>query len=88
MSDIDKLSWLVLGRASEGAGRDDTALLQSAALALLSGEGPGVTDRLTHAIGLDAISVRQQSEGARQGDDRQRRQADLEALVRRLRARH
>ena len=63
MSDIDKLSWLVLGRASEGAGRADTALLQSAALALLSGEGPGLTDRLTHAIGLDEISVRQQGEG-------------------------
>jgi translocation and assembly module TamB len=63
MSDIDKLSWLVLGRASEGVGRADTALLQRAALALLSGEGPGVTDRLTHAIGLDEISVRQQSEG-------------------------
>ena len=63
MTDIDKLSWLVLGRASEGVGSNDTALLQSAALALLSGEGPGLTDRLTHAIGLDAISVRQQSEG-------------------------
>jgi len=63
MTDIDKLSWLVLGRASAGVGSNDTALLQSAALALLSGEGPGLTDRLTHAIGLDAISVRQQSEG-------------------------
>ena len=63
MSDIDKLSWLVLGRASEGVGRADTALLQRAALALLSGEGPGVTDRITRAIGLDEISVRQQSEG-------------------------
>ncbi len=63
MSDIDKLSWLVLGRASEGVGRADTALLQRAALALLSGEGPGVTDRITHALGLDEISVRQQSQG-------------------------
>jgi translocation and assembly module TamB len=63
MADIDKLSWLLLGRASEGAGSNDTALLQSAALALLSGEGPGVTDKLTHAIGLDTIGVRQESEG-------------------------
>ncbi|HWK84372.1 MAG TPA: translocation/assembly module TamB domain-containing protein, partial [Caldimonas sp.] len=63
MSDIDKLSWLVLGRASEGVGQADTALLQSAALALLSGEGPGLSDRLTHAIGLDALTVRQQNEG-------------------------
>ncbi|HZV92505.1 MAG TPA: translocation/assembly module TamB domain-containing protein, partial [Caldimonas sp.] len=63
MSDVDKLSWLVLGRASAGVGADDMALLQSAALALLSGEGPGVTDRLTHAFGLDTFGVRQQSEG-------------------------
>jgi translocation and assembly module TamB len=63
MSDIDKLSWLLLGRASEGAGSNDMALLQSAALALLSGEGPGVSDKLTHAIGLDTISVRQETEG-------------------------
>ena len=41
LSDIDKLSWLVLGRASETTGGADTALLQHAALALLSGEGPG-----------------------------------------------
>jgi translocation and assembly module TamB len=63
MADIDKLSWLLLGRESEGAGSNDTALLQSAALALLSGEGPGMTDQLSNAIGLDTISVRQQSEG-------------------------
>jgi translocation and assembly module TamB len=63
MSDLDKLSWLVVGRASEGVGGADTALLQSAALGLLAGEGgPGATDRLTHAIGLDSISVHQ-SEG-------------------------
>jgi translocation and assembly module TamB len=59
MSDLDKLSWLVVGRASEGVGGADTALLQRAALGLLSGEGPGTTDRLTQAIGLDSISVRQ-----------------------------
>jgi translocation and assembly module TamB len=59
MSDLDKLSWLVVGRASESVGGADTALLQHAALALLSGEGPGASDRLTQAIGLDTISVRQ-----------------------------
>ena len=59
MSDVDKLSWLVLGRASEGLGRTETALLQRAALALLAGEGPGMTDQLTKAIGLDELSVRQ-----------------------------
>ncbi len=60
LSDIDKLSWLVLGRASATTGGADTALLQQAALALLSGEGPGVTDRLIKSIGLDEVSVRQQ----------------------------
>jgi translocation and assembly module TamB len=59
MADIDKLSWLVLGRASEGLGRADTALLQRAALALLAGENQGPTDQLIQAIGLDEVSVRQ-----------------------------
>jgi translocation and assembly module TamB len=59
MSDLDKLSWLVVGRASDTVGGADTALLQRAALALLSGEGPGVTDRISKAIGLDELSVRQ-----------------------------
>lgn len=59
MSEIDKLSWLVLGRASEGLGRTDTALLQRAAIALLAGEGEGVGDQFTKAIGLDDVSLRQ-----------------------------
>ncbi|MEP7297148.1 MAG: translocation/assembly module TamB domain-containing protein [Burkholderiales bacterium] len=59
LSEIDKLSWLVMGRASDGLGRTDTALVQRAALALLAGEGGGITDQLTKAIGLDDIGVRQ-----------------------------
>ncbi len=59
LSEIDKLSWLVMGRASDGLGRTDTALLQRAALALLAGEGGGPTDQITKALGLDDISVRQ-----------------------------
>ena len=59
MREIDKLSWLVMGRASDGLGRNDTALLQRAALALLAGEKGGVTDQITKAIGLDDVSVRQ-----------------------------
>jgi translocation and assembly module TamB len=64
LPDIDKLSWLVLGRASETTGGADTALLQQAALALLSGEGPGATDRLVKSIGLDEVSVRQTQQGS------------------------
>ena len=63
LAEIDKLSWLVMGRASEGLGRTDTALLQRAALALLAGENGGITDQLTKAIGLDDIGVRQQTDG-------------------------
>ena len=59
LSEIDKLSWLVMGRASDGLGRTDTALLQRAALALLAGEGESMTDQFTKAIGLDELSLRQ-----------------------------
>ncbi len=63
MSEMDKLSWLVLGRASSGLGGADTALLQRAALALLAGEGKGTGDKLTQAIGLDELSVGQTEDG-------------------------
>ncbi len=59
LSDIDKISWLVLGRGSDGLGSADTALLQRAAVALLSGEGEGVTDQIIKAIGLDQVSLKQ-----------------------------
>ncbi len=59
LPEIDKLSWLVLGRASDGLGGTETALLQRAALALLAGDGESFTDQLIRSIGLDAVSVRQ-----------------------------
>jgi len=59
MSDIDKLSWLITGHASEAGDAATTALLQQAALALLAGEGPGVTDRVVKSLGFDQIGVRQ-----------------------------
>lgn len=62
LSDVDKLSWLVVGRASDDLGRNESALLQSAAMALVSGEGngePGITDRVTKALGLDELSLGQ-----------------------------
>lgn len=59
LSDTDKLSWLVLGRASDGLGRSDTALLQRAAVALLSGEDGAPTDALMKNIGLDDLSIKQ-----------------------------
>jgi translocation and assembly module TamB len=59
LSDTDKLSWLVLGRAPDGLGRTDTALLQRAAVALLSGEGEAPTDAFMKSIGIDELSLRQ-----------------------------
>lgn len=61
MTDTDRLSWLILGRASDGLGRTDLALLQRAAYALIAGEsdGPSIVER----IGLDQLSVRQDGEG-------------------------
>lgn len=63
MSESDRLSWLVLGRASDGLGRADTALIQRAAVALLAGEGEAPTDTLLRNLGLDTLSLRQSGEG-------------------------
>ena len=64
MSDADKLSWLLRGRASEGQGSGDTALLQAAAMALLTGDEPGVLDQLFNVVGLDDLSLRQSDSAA------------------------
>lgn len=63
MSDLDKLSWLVMGRASDGLGSTDTALLQRAAVALLAGEGEAPTDAFLRNIGLTDFGVRQDETG-------------------------
>jgi translocation and assembly module TamB len=64
MSDIDKLSWLMLGRGPDGLGRADTALLQRAALAIWAGEeGQGPADTLLKSLGLDEFSVSQSESG-------------------------
>jgi translocation and assembly module TamB len=66
MPEFDKISWLVLGRGPTGLGRDDTALLQRAALALISGQGGGggpPGGALLKNIGLDDLSVRRSEDG-------------------------
>lgn len=63
VSDTEKLSWLVLGRAPEGLGSTDTALLQRAALALLAGESEGPAGKLLSNFGLDEFSLRQIESG-------------------------
>lgn len=57
LSDTDRLSWLLLGRASDGLGRTDLALLQRAAYALIAGESDAPS--LIEQIGLNEFSVRQ-----------------------------
>ena len=66
MSDTDKLSWLLLGRAPDGLGRNDTALLQRAAVALLSGEGVAPTDALLKSLGIDDLTLRQGNNDVRE----------------------
>jgi translocation and assembly module TamB len=59
LSDTDKLAWLVMGRAPDSLGRNDTAMLQRAAVALLSGEGEAPTDALLKNLGITDLSLRQ-----------------------------
>ena len=61
MTDNDKLSWLLLGRASDGLARTDLALLQRAAYALLAGESDSPS--LMQRLGVDSLSVRQDTDG-------------------------
>lgn len=60
MPDSDKLAWLVLGRPATGAGAE-AAVLQQAALALLSGGGEGPGINLAKAVGLDELALRGES---------------------------
>ena len=59
MSETEKLSWLLLGRAPSGLDGADIGLLQTAAVALLSGESGGPSESLVQKLGLDELSVRQ-----------------------------
>jgi translocation and assembly module TamB len=59
MSNNEKLSWLLLGRASDGLGKTDTALVQRAAFALLAGDGDGGPGAITKKFGIDDVGLRQ-----------------------------
>ena len=64
-SDTDTLAMLVLGRNFDELGRDETALIQTAAIALLSGERGG---SFSGKLGLDTLSVRQVNSGSSSKD--------------------
>ena len=57
LPDAEKLAWLVLGRTAANGGAE-TAMLQQAALALLGGNGRGLSGGMAQALGLDELSVR------------------------------
>ena len=63
LSDVETLTWLVLGRASSSGGAE-AALMQQAALALLGGNGKSISDKLSQALGLDELSFRGASESS------------------------
>lgn len=56
LSDSETLSWLILGRPASASGTE-MAILQQAALALISGDKEGITDRLAGMLGVDDISI-------------------------------
>lgn len=58
MTDTERLSWLVMGRAPDNLNEADTAMLQRAALALLAGDGESPTDKVLGALGLSDFGMR------------------------------
>lgn len=63
LPDAEKLSWLVVGRASASGGAE-AALLQQAALALLGSKNGGMSGGLASSLGLDELSFRGASNNA------------------------
>lgn len=57
VSDLEKLSWITLGRAP--GGKADATLLLAAAGSILGGQSGGVTDKISQALGVDELSIRQ-----------------------------
>jgi translocation and assembly module TamB len=66
LPDAEKLSWLIVGRASASGGAE-AALLQQAALALLGGKGGGMSGGLAASLGLDELSFRGAASNANGG---------------------
>jgi translocation and assembly module TamB len=62
VSESEKLSWLVLGRAPTQASATDLALLQAAGGALFGGSEPSFNRRFAARIGFDELTVRNSSE--------------------------
>ena len=63
LSDAEKLSWLIVGRASASGGAE-AALVQQAALALLGAKTGANSSGLANSLGLDELSFRGASSNA------------------------
>ncbi|MXS84408.1 hypothetical protein ABO04_00380 [Nitrosomonas sp. HPC101] len=61
--DLEKLSWIVLGRPADKSGLD-SGLLLNAAGSILGGSDEGVLDSITQGLGIDDFSIRQQEGGS------------------------
>jgi translocation and assembly module TamB len=57
LTEVQTLSWLILGRPPEQGG-DDRLALSRAALGLFAGTGEGLPARLAHQLGIDELSLR------------------------------
>ena len=66
LPDAEKLSWLIVGRASASGGAE-AALLQQAALALLGSKSGGMSGGLAASLGLDELSFRGAASNANGG---------------------
>lgn len=66
LPDAEKLSWLIVGRAS-GSGGAEAALLQQAAIALLGSKTGGMSGGLAASFGLDELSFKGASSNAEGG---------------------
>ena len=54
---IDQITWLLTGREPQGEGRDQSALLQRAALALLAGDQGSSSEGFLQKLGIDQFGV-------------------------------
>ncbi len=66
LPDAEKLSWLIVGRASASGGAE-AVLLQQAALALLGSKSGGLSGGLAASLGLDELSFRSAASNASGG---------------------
>jgi len=57
LPELDQITWLLTGQAPQGEGRDQSALLQRAALALLAGDQGSGGEGFLQKLGIDQLGV-------------------------------